>query len=397
MAATASPLKGRIHYIDGLRAVAVLMVVVHHAAKYGVPFSPPIQHALMEGAHGVDLFFVISGFVLSHPFLVKLHEQGKATFDVATYLAHRFVRILPPYYFAIAVCWLILYAVTQWQLSMPWGIIGPHVTPLEVLKQMVFMDQQPQLLNGAFWSLAVEFRWYFVFPLLLLLWTKSPRAFAVVGLAFVFMANFTRAASLDVFILPGFMLGIVAAEIEVRQMKLGRLAALVTVLALCVALLLEPKTIDFYNGVQWAWQLLPFSFVVAAGAIPWLRKALGFGPLVAIGLVSYSIYLIHEPLIGLVLTNTPYGFFAAVAVGVAAGALFWVVFERPFMATPLKGKLTGMLQPPLARLLSFLGISTSMELTRTPAKAAEAAAVAEEDAVQAAPAPEVSPVTSPQS
>ncbi|HLN47856.1 MAG TPA: hypothetical protein VK216_06280, partial [Magnetospirillaceae bacterium] len=62
MAATTSPLRGRIHYVDGLRAVAVLAVLFSHVATYDLNLHQgPLLHGMLEGAHGVDLFFVISG------------------------------------------------------------------------------------------------------------------------------------------------------------------------------------------------------------------------------------------------------------------------------------------------------------------------------------------------
>src|ERR1700730_9077408 len=92
-----------IEYIDGLRAVAVLMVVICHAAKYTMDFHQgwPI-HVLFEGAHGVDLFFVISGFCLSYPILRQVHF-GKGDFDVLKFWARRIVRVMPPYWVAFAL------------------------------------------------------------------------------------------------------------------------------------------------------------------------------------------------------------------------------------------------------------------------------------------------------
>ncbi len=379
-------MKGRIDYIDGLRAIAVLSVVVHHAAKYDQNISVgPLQHTLVEGAHGVDLFFVISGFVLSYPTLARLHGGNNASFDVARYLAHRFIRILPPYYFAVGLGCLVLYAVTQLHLSMPWGIVGPNVTPLEVLKQLVFFDNRPQLVNGSFWSLAVEFRWYFAFPLLLVLWTKSRRAFALLAVVLVFVANLTRAGALDMAIMPAFMLGIAAADIEIRELPVRRLAPLLAILALCVALAVEPREpYEFYSRVQVGWQLTAFFTVVAVGALPWLKRLLSARPIVAIGIVSYSIYLVHEPLVGITLANTSWGFFGAVAVGIGAGALFWFPCERPFMATSLKEKLSGLLRPPIARLLSWVGIPREIRF-------AETASVSAVQGIAAGPAPDVEP------
>ena len=99
------PEEKRVGYIDGLRALAVLSVLVFHsalsnpvaAAKGGV-----IALVFTQGCHGVDLFFVISGFCLSYPVLKKVYERGSYQFDLCGYLARRVIRIVPPYYAAIA-------------------------------------------------------------------------------------------------------------------------------------------------------------------------------------------------------------------------------------------------------------------------------------------------------
>ncbi len=388
MAAATSPLRERIHYVDGLRAAAVLSVLIYHAAKYDAHFKAAslghaltFGHALMEGTHGVDLFFVISGFVLSHPLLSKLHATGNATLDISRYLAHRFIRILPPYLFAIGFAGMVFYSIVRWHLAFAPDIINPGITPIEVLKQLLFLDQRPHLLNAAFWSLAVEFRWYFLFPLLLLLWTKSPRAFGLVLVAFVFLAYFTRAASLDLFMMPGFMLGIIAADVEVRQLPIRNWSGLFAILAICVSVAAEPE--DFTNTVLvLGWQLACFFFVIAAGAYSWLRRALSFGPLVAIGIISYSLYLVQSPVIGLVATNTSWGFFGSVGASIAVAALFWTLFERPFMATALKGILTEWLQPPLSRVLGFFGLPHDMQLQSVAALASSVAPVEEDRRAQ---------------
>src|SRR6516164_4323804 len=88
----------RIAYIDGLRALAVLLVVAHHI---GEQYFPAVA-AFGLGRHGVDLFFVLSGFCLSYPTLERLARDGSATFDVAEFAKRRLIRIIPPYWAAIA-------------------------------------------------------------------------------------------------------------------------------------------------------------------------------------------------------------------------------------------------------------------------------------------------------
>ena len=136
----------RIAYIDGLRAIAVLSVVASHA-------YPIIRHRAQSDmdvlgiTFGVNLFFVISGFCLAYPALRKLHDLGSADFDLARYAAHRFVRIVPPYYIAIA----LLYAAS---FFVPWV---NHVSLYDVVRQALFLDRDTNLLTRRFGRCRLSF------------------------------------------------------------------------------------------------------------------------------------------------------------------------------------------------------------------------------------------------
>lgn len=356
----------RLGYIDGLRAIAVLGVVMHHIAKYDQHLAAsPWRHALLEGAHGVDLFFVISGFCLSYPLIVRMHGVGDATLHLAHYLARRLVRIVPPYYAAIAAL-LILFAVAgrawQWQAA-PGMSDGAQATAAQIVQQMLFLDRHPGFVNGSFWSLAVEFRWYLLFPLLLVLWTRSERAFWLTAVAAFAVGNLTRAAGYDAPLLPAFMLGVAAAHLEARHRSFGRLPLLTAALALAIALAAEPRwSAEFFRQDQLTWQIAAFAFVVAAGSTPALRSLLSTAPFVAVGLASYSIYLVHEPLIGLLAYNTGLAALPVATIAIGCGFAFWVLAERPFVNTRLQAAMVERLERLLARLLRFWGIPEALVL-----------------------------------
>ena len=95
----------RIAYIDGLRAVAVLGVLLYHAhPSFQIVgyshFSTLLGRVLAEGQHGVELFFVISGFCLSFPVLSRLANGEDPVFSTPGFFAKRLVRIVPPYWVA---------------------------------------------------------------------------------------------------------------------------------------------------------------------------------------------------------------------------------------------------------------------------------------------------------
>jgi peptidoglycan/LPS O-acetylase OafA/YrhL len=327
----------RLAYVDGLRAVAVLGVVVHHAATYQVNFTGEglVNQILRQGCHGVELFFVISGFCLSYPLLAKLRERGVATFDIATFAARRLVRIAPPYYVALLSLFVVAVILEHAHVVCSIAIAPGSTSLTELMRQAAFLDYDTKFVNTSFWSLPVELRWYVMFPIALWLWVRSPRAFGVVALA-ALLASLTRAGSLDLLVLPAFMLGIVAAQIHLEGRRYARFAVPVCI-AFSVLLLFRtpPGRLGFVSPAA---EIAVFAFFITGGEIPALTRLLSTKALTFIGGASYSIYLIHGPLIGVA---EQFGMWpvAAGIFGVAAGLGFWWLAERPFVEGPLRDML----------------------------------------------------------
>lgn len=360
----------RIRYVDGLRAVAVLSVVAFHAGKYSrSDLSHLFPRIVMQGHHGVELFFVISGLCLSYPALAIAYERGMASFDVLAYGAKRLTRILPPFYAAIAL----------------FAVIGPQKVPAgDIIRQALFIDNGTHLLNSSFWSLPVEFRWYFLFPLLLLLWVRSPRAFlCLIGGLFVLQQ--TRAESTDLVALPAFMLGIVAADYVIRPRSIAKFALPLCALVAVVAFV-RSSPLDTGTETSVLWELAVFLFVIAAGAAPWLTRVLSNGALVFIGIASYSIYLCHE--LGVYYTERwGYAPWIAGTASVAVGIVFWYVLERPFTRAPLRDNLVSAFATILERGFQMAGVPAKIELKFKPFPAMiEPTASAEQARLEASPA-----------
>jgi len=334
----------RVRYLDGLRAVAVLGVVAHHVVKYGHPaVGNLLERILLQGHHGVELFFVISGFCLSLPVLSRLQGSGSARFDVAAFGAKRLVRILPPFYAAIAV----------------YVLLGSgHVSLHDVMLQSLFIDKGTQLLNPSFWTLPVEFRWYLMFPLLLVLWVRNARGFLCLLVAAFVLAQ-TRALSTDIAALPAFMLGIVAADIHLRKWKAWYAFPLFA-MTLVVAFLQTSAT-DAGQDTSALWEASMFLFVVAAGCVPLLNAALSTTPLVWIGVASYSIYLFHDLALRYA-EQWHWSDWACAAAGVSGGLIMWLVAERPFTQVRVRGALTAPLKNVLQRCFALAGVPESVTL-----------------------------------
>lgn len=317
-------------YVDGMRAIAVLGVVAYHVMVGDALTSnrvlPPIFNI---GARGVDLFFVISGFCLSLPYLRKARESGYLRIDYGTFVARRVARIAPPYYVAIALFTLLAASPFGYPTTYAPSIAAlDHAGAREFLPNLAFLTTLQPVVNGSFWTLGVEMRWYLLCPLLIALFVKSRSSFAAVMIAAYAIHYVAPQRLVDAGTLPAFMLGIVAAAVSLGRRKHEALAAMIAIplLAFAVARQSGDAAIDHGDPL---WHAMFFVLVVVASArIP--ARVLSSRPLVLIGGASYSIYLVHQP-IGVFLGT--HGFFwpVAGAIGVAFGIAFWAIVERPFL------------------------------------------------------------------
>jgi peptidoglycan/LPS O-acetylase OafA/YrhL len=365
----------RLAYIDGLRAVAVLLVVVFHARAH----TPGVhlEHVFLEGTHGVDLFFVLSGFCLAAPTLQRLQREGIARFDVIAFAAKRVLRIFPPYAAAV-----LIFALAGWYaighgVALPPGM-RPHFEWTDVAGELLFFDRTNQHINQSFWSLAIEFRWYFLFPLMLALWAARPRALLAIIFMAVVASELTRASSTDLGVLPAFLLGIVAAQIHINRHPIARIAPLIGLAGVGAALLLE-RGYHFPVQTNVGWHVVAFALVVAAGHERWLQRILGQRWLTAVGLASYSIYLVHEPIVSATvgvlaprIGSTP-AFFAAIGLGLLGGAFMWAVVERPITDRAVVSGFVAWTSGPLRRLFTFAGVPFELKLGHAPVPAVAAA------------------------
>jgi peptidoglycan/LPS O-acetylase OafA/YrhL len=326
----------RIAYIDGLRAIAVLSVLAFHVR------APGLQQPLFPyGSHGVELFFVLSGFCLSYPTLLKLRD-GPMQFGLAEFFSRRFIRIVPPYWIAIALFF----------------ILSPRFPIFDVLRQAFFYDRNVRWLNGSFWSLAVEFRWYFIFPIALWFWVRARNVFALMLVGVIVLADATSA--IDVLVLPAFLSGIVAAEIRIHRHWIGRYALLAFLILLPVLVRFSP--VGNFTYIDRSWEAAAFLLVVACGATPALERLLSLRPLETIGIASYSIYLVHGPVIQALQENGTASWIAA-AVGLSAGFTFWYFCERPFVGGKLRDFLVGNVSQTLRRMFARVSLPCNYALT----------------------------------
>jgi peptidoglycan/LPS O-acetylase OafA/YrhL len=329
--------------IDGLRALAILLVVGFHA-------FPSVAHG---GFVGVDVFFVISGYLITS---LITQQLGARSFSVARFYLNRVRRIFPALGAMLIACavagWFLLADGDFAQLGKHIAAGAGFVSNLLLGKEAGYFDSAAEtkpLLH--LWSLGVEEQFYIVWPLVLWFsWRRGWNMRVVIAacLLMSFAANIALVASdpVGTFYSPGtrvweLLIGAALAGVSAPSSArwtspaMRNAAAALGIAAIAVASALLSKN-DAFPG--W-WALLPTigaAALIAAGPGAWInRHVLSHRGMVAIGLVSYPLYLWHWPLLvflrmsGLLKSELDVGL---VAVG-AALALSWLtyrVIEKPF-------------------------------------------------------------------
>jgi peptidoglycan/LPS O-acetylase OafA/YrhL len=335
-----------------------MFVVLHHIWLTSWPTFPSITGPwwlgwLLYGHLAVAIFIVVSGFSLA---LVPMRNGGRLSGGVRRFLRRRAWRILPAYWAALILSLLVTAVLLRPELSP--GAIGKGLAVHGLLLQDVVGSETP---NGAFWSIAIEWQIYFVFPLILLLGRRTSLGIAVLITAGgVLMAHAVAGLGGPLDKINGFTpqflalfaLGALAVRLGGgdRAQTLRRPLAAVSLVALGSFLVLAVTQGSEWVVARFFWMDLLFGVGVAgvlalihAGGLVPVRRVLASRLALWLGLFSYSIYLIHDPIIGVLdkyafgpMDVSPLGTFGLtlalglpVILGLSYG--FHVVFEAPFL------------------------------------------------------------------
>jgi len=289
--------------IDGLRAVAVLAVIVFHA----------FPRVLPGGFCGVDVFFVISGYLIS---LIIFRGLQAGTFRFSDFYARRVRRLFPALLVLMVLCLLAGYVML---LPTEFEELGKTTAAGTIFVQnIVFSKETGYFATNSdlvpllhLWSLAVEEQFYILFPpLLVLLWRKRTTLPLVLGVLMLgSLAWGVHAAATDQtgsFYLTHlraweFLAGTGLAWAHNRNMRGGTLkrgswlAAGGAALLLASFLLIDSRSP--YPGWRAAFPVFGTVMLIAAGPTNFVARALLCRrPVVWIGLISYPLYLFHWPI-----------------------------------------------------------------------------------------------------
>jgi peptidoglycan/LPS O-acetylase OafA/YrhL len=296
--------------IDGLRAVAVLSVVFFHLEASLVP----------GGFVGVDIFFVISGFLITS---ILRREMEAGTFSFGEFYLRRIRRIAPAYFAMVAAtlaagCFLLaprdLAALGE---SALWSSLSvPNIHFWRAVDTGYFAADSRQLPLLHLWSLGVEEQFYLVWPALLLALIKLPRR-PLLGLLMVFSAwSFLFAqlrigtdASFAYYMLPtragelgiGALLALSPTIHDKRDGGVGHELLAIAGLALIAASLLLLDGSSSFPGLNALYPCMGTALLILAGSRRECRTVafLRWPPVVWVGLISYSLYLWHWPVLAL--------------------------------------------------------------------------------------------------
>jgi peptidoglycan/LPS O-acetylase OafA/YrhL len=347
----------RVAWLDAIRGAAALFVVIHHTWMAVWPAYPRTTGPwwlgwLLYGHLAVAVFIVVSGFSLS---LAPVQRGDTLSGGPRRFIRRRAWRILPPYWAALIISTLVTWLVLQPTLS-------PHTVARGfVVHGMLLQDITGSWVpDGTFWSIAVEWQIYFVFPLILWLGRRtSIRTSVICTVALVLAADgvttlgspFNKINHLTPQFLALFALGVLATHLghgelapRVRRwltrVGLGALGLVVT------GALVEGSV---WMVAQFFWVDLVFGCAVACllavmygGGAARIRHVLGWRPALKLGLFSYSVYLMHAPLLAVAYTVVQPMHLAPVAlftllIVVAVPAIivlcygFHLMFEAPFL------------------------------------------------------------------
>lgn len=372
-------LPSHLSYLDGLRGIAAFYVMVYHALSY-VSFDNKHESSavyselfflMKQGHFAVVAFIVLSGYCLMFP-LVRKPPVINAAY-IQGFIKRRARRILPPYYAALAMCFIIFAAAVFLKLKRTEDVFAPWDWISHLL---LIHNLDPSTIRGIstpLWTVAAEWQMYFIFIFLLL-----PVQVLVGRMGLII---FTSTIGLLLSALPvlratcpwflcSFALGMITASVNYSQNSIrtghffsvavifGILSYLVIKIAPELVLRQDGREISFYSWIPDLLFSTCFASLIGgcgeslrSNTFTIVAKILSWKPFLLMGSFSYSLYLVHSPLqsaffevskkfTGDGLKSDFIIFSSLIFFCVFSAYLFHLVFERPFMKnySPAKAK-----------------------------------------------------------
>lgn len=348
--------------IDGLRAIAVLSVVIFHA----------FPTLLVGGFVGVDIFFVISGYLISS---ILIKDIKNSDFSFITFYKKRILRILPALILVILFCYWV-----GWQTLFPseFSSLGKHIaggsgfsSNLLLWSESGYFDVSSALKPLLhLWSLGIEEQYYLVWPVILIISFRFGKgflkpAFILLTISLVYSvltmhsdstANYYSPLSRFWELMAGSVLAILNSEhskFNEHSKKYKNLISLSGFIFIAISIFVINERMPFPGYIAII-PVLGASLLVAAGNDAFINKyILSSRPLVLMGIISYPMYLWHWPLMSFLriwMGRQPSDvfMFSCVLLSIVLAYLTYACVEKPIRF----GKFKGVAAVPLAAAIA---------------------------------------------
>ena len=298
--------------IEYLRAAAILLVFVTHAPLICIPYPAGALdrlHNWITPSVGVDLFFVISGYLIGRSFVgpYEAHEQGRERIvRIAAFWVRRIYRLIPASYL-----WTGLTLLGSVAFQDPGLWLPPHSMFFKSFASLLsvrnFEESFAESNFGYYWSLSLENQFYFLLPIALLIVPRPWRVRGLVALCGLNLVWRPGGETWWLFRYDGLVDGLLLFELERagygelfgRCLPTSRVGRLALMLACTATLLVAPLTMFHFHPLGW-------TLVNAAGFVLVFSASLGRGQIMLprrlrpaarwVGSRSYSLYLCHIPM-----------------------------------------------------------------------------------------------------
>jgi peptidoglycan/LPS O-acetylase OafA/YrhL len=311
---------GHIPSLDGLRAVAILIVLWGHS-EFSTVVDAAAGTLVLKGSVGVTVFFFLSGYLITT--LLRVEADVRGRISVRDFYIRRAIRILPPLYIVLG---LAVAATAGGLFAAEMSRRGVLAAATFWANYFIIVDGRDGLPGGmnALWSLAVEEHYYLLFPLLYIAlrrWLPSRRHQALVLVALclgiaawrtyldlngaswdrLYLATDTRADA----ILWGSVMAIICnpvlGDVRAPRRAWQLTPVLLTSVAVFYAVSRTPDAFGMTVGytiqsIALFGVFLPL--ILAPGSV--LGRVVNWRPVAFVGVLSYSLYLVHRPVLRLV-------------------------------------------------------------------------------------------------
>lgn len=340
--------------VDGLRFIGVVLVIlfVHmgtyiHDAVLGKGYDPNdhVYHFFYEGGYGIYLFFMVSGFILAMPF-AEQHLLGSRPVHIGKYFGRRITRIEPAYIVSL----IVYFALRVWVLQYEsFHDLFPHFLASFFYLHNFIYDAHSTV-NAVAWTLEVEVQFYILAPLLGYIYlTRNPfirRGILILLIVAGCIYSFHEQYEVGNILSKGcyFLCGMLLAELYLLRKRdyNENYATLIGASCFIISLFVP----SYYVSVYWCLLKMALTFIFFFYTIhnSRLKKWLSYPPVAIIGGMCYSVYLVHQGVLGLLrhdfakivfvqpawLNATVHYIIAGIFIFTISG-IFFLLVEKPTM------------------------------------------------------------------